>query len=83
MAENEGARIGWTVGISGDTGKPDWDKITLTRHDPPQIVLEIDAPGIRSAGEDQRLHGRRMIQEALFALQEALDSPSALAGFRP
>lgn len=74
---------GWHVGVTGDAGDPTNDKIYLIRHDPPRIHLEIGAPGIRSAGEDQRKLGRQAIQKAVTALQEALDSPSVLAGFRP
>lgn len=73
----------WIVGVSGDASDPSRDKITITYRGTPRIFLEIDAPGIRSAGEDQRSHGRKLIQAAVTALQEALVSPSALAGFRP
>ena len=74
---------GWTVGVHGDAGNPEQDKLYLVHHSAPRIHLEIDVPGIRSAGEDQRIQGRKAIQDTLDALQEALDSPSALAGFRP
>lgn len=83
MTESDGALKGWFVHISGEAGKPNNDKITVIRYDSPQIRLEIDAPGIRSAGEDQLRQGRQAIQAAVTALQEALDSPSALPGFRP
>jgi hypothetical protein len=55
----------------------------VTRLDRPHIRLEIDAPRIRSAGGDQLRLGRQAIQAAVSALQEALDSPSALPGFHP
>ena len=80
--ESGDALKGWVVHISGETGDGGGDKITVIRRDPPQIRLEIDAPGIRSAGEDQKDRGRRVIQDAVTALQEALDSPSALPGLR-
>lgn len=73
---------GWSVHIEGEAGNPQGDKITVFRHDAPRIRLEIDAPGIRSAGADQMQPGRQAIQEAVNALQAALDSPSALPGFR-
>ena len=50
---------------------------------PPRIQIEIDAPGIESAGEEQRPLGRKLIQDLLTDLQKALDSPSGLGGFRP
>ena len=83
MTESSDALHGWTVGINGTTGEPEADQIVVVRHDRPHIRLEIDAPGIRSAGEDQLRLGRQAIQDAVTALQEALDSPSALPGFRP
>ena len=76
-------RTGWTVSISGEANNPEADKITVVHSDPPRIHLEIDAPGIRSAGADQLRLGRQVIQAVVTALQEALDSPSALPGFRP
>ncbi len=83
MTESGSPLKGWIVGINGTQDKSEEDKLTLTRHDPPRVFLEIDVPGLRSAGEDQRLMGRVAIREVLESLQEALDSPSALAGFRP
>ena len=83
MTDNDNARKSWTVGITGEGGKPAGDKITVTRHNPPQIYLEIAAPSIRSAGSDQKQLARQVIQATVHALQEALDSPSALTGFRP
>ena len=83
MAESNNTRSGWTVGINGTTDEPDGDQIVVTRHDRPGIYLEISAPGIRSVGEDQLRQGRQAIQDAVTALQEALDSPSALPGFSP
>ena len=73
MTTNDDALKGWVVHISGEAGNPDDDKIIAIRRDPPQIRLEIDAPGIRSAGEDQMHQGRQLIQDAVSALQEALD----------
>ena len=81
--ESDSILRGWFVHISGETGDPNGDRVIVIRRDPPQIRLEIDAPGIRSAGGDQNYLGRQMIQAAVTALQEALDSPSALPGFRP
>lgn len=84
MVDSDSARKGWDVSISGgEERKPDDDKITVTRHDPPQIYLEISAPSIRSAGADQKQLARKAIQDTVDALQEALRSPSALPGFRP
>jgi hypothetical protein len=57
--------------------------IVLTRHDHPQIRLEVHAPEIVSAGVIQNSLARETIQDAVNALQEALDSPSALFGVRP
>ena len=81
MAESNDALSGWTVGINGTSDDPGADQIVVTRHDRPHIRLDISAPGIRSAGEDQLRLGRQAIQAAVSALQEALDSPSALPGF--
>ena len=83
MVESNNARSGWTVGINGTTDEPNDDQIVVVRHDRPHIRLEISAPGIRSAGADQLQLGRQAIQDTVTSLQEALDSPSALPGFRP
>ena len=83
MTGSDNALTGWVVSINGVGGDPAGDQIIAIRHDPPRIRLEIDAPGIRSAGGDQLRQGRRAIQEAVTDLQAALDSPSALPGFRP
>ena len=80
---NDDTLKGWFVSISGDARESNGDKISVTRRDPPHIHLDISAPGIRSAGEDQLRLGRQAIQAAVTALQEALDSPSALPGFHP
>ncbi|MEC4681345.1 MAG: hypothetical protein VST67_11705 [Nitrospirota bacterium] len=82
MSENDSKSGGWTVGINGTQNNPDADQIVVMRHDRPHIRLEIDAPRIRSAGDNQLRQGRQAIQAAVSALQEALDSPSALPGFR-
>ena len=71
---------GWYLHVSGTGGEPEEDRIAVVRRRVPQIRLEIDAPGIRSAGEDQIRQARLAIQAAVTALQEALDSPSAIAG---
>ena len=73
---------GWVVHVSGDLGNPEADKVAVIRRDPPQIHLEIDVPGIRSAGADQVQLAREAIQAAVSDLQQALDSPSALPGLR-
>ena len=83
MVGSDDILAGWVVSISGENNNPDNDKITVIRRDAPRIRLEIDAPGIRSSGKDQKHLGRRLIQDAVTALQEALDSPSALPGFHP
>ena len=83
MTGSDDALTGWVVSISGESMDQDADQIVVLRRDPPHIRLEISAPGIRSAGEDQLRRGRQAIQAAVTALQEALDSPSALPGFRP
>ena len=83
MTEGDDVPTGWVVSISGTRDEPDGDKLTLTRHDPSRVFLEIDVPGLRSSGDDQRQMGRQAIRGVLASLQEALDSPSALSGFRP
>ena len=83
MTGSDDARSGWTVSINGTRDDPDADQIVVVRHDQPHIRLEISAPGIRSAGEDQLRQGRQAIQVAVTALQQALDSPTALPGFHP
>lgn len=83
MAESNGISKGWFLHISGTSGAPDDDRVTLMRRNPPpQIRLEIAASGIRSAGEDQKHQAHRVIQAAVTALQEALDSPSEIPGLR-
>ena len=77
------AECRWVVSIRGEAQDSSLDVITLSRVDRPRIRLEIDAPSIRSAGEDQAPLVRQAIQDTVNALQEALDSPSALPGFRP
>ncbi len=81
MAESNDNLSGWTVGINGTNQDPGNDRIVVVRHDRPHIRLEIDAPNIRSVGANQLELGRLAIQDAVTALQEALDSPSALPGF--
>ena len=81
--KSDDALTGWVVSISGEPKDPEADLIVVLRRDPPHIRVEISAPGIRSAGEDQLRQGREAIQAAVTALQEALDAPSALPGFRP
>ena len=83
MTDTDNGRKGWATDVNGTAGEPEGDKLILIRHDPPQVFLDIVVPGLRSAGKDQRQMGREAIQEVITALQEALDSPSALAGFRP
>lgn len=82
MTGKDSSGQGWAVSISGETSHPDADRITVVRYDPPRIHLEIAVPAIRSAGADQNWLARQAIQDTLRALQEALDSPSALPGFR-
>ncbi len=83
MTESDDALTGWVVSISGESMDQEADQIVVLCRDSPHIRLEISASGIRSAGEDQLRQGRQAIQAAVTALQEALDSPSALPGFRP
>ncbi len=83
MTGRDDALTGWVVRIKGEPLHPEADQIVVLCRDSPHIRLEIDAPGIRSAGSDQLQQGRQAIQAAVTALQEALDSPSALPGFRP
>jgi len=82
MEPTESTRKGWVLSINGTANDSDGDQITLIRYDPPRIQLEIDVPGIRSAGEDQNHQAHLAIQAAVTALQEALDPPSALPGLR-
>ena len=77
------AGTGWHVHVSGTANNPDGDTIFLVRLDAPRIQLEIDAPGLRTSGGDQKQLVRRAIQDVANALQAALDSPSALPGFLP
>ena len=56
------------------------EKITFGRQGR-RILLEIDAPRIRSEGTVQRKSVRRKTRKALDAIQEALDSPSVILGF--
>ncbi len=83
MTGSDDALTGWAVRINGESLHPEADQIVVLRRDSPHIRIEISAPGIRSAGEDQLRQGRQAIQAAVTALQEALDSPSALPGFHP
>lgn len=77
-------KITWGVSVSGSVSEPQLDRLLIVRHEPaPRILLEIDVPGLRSVrGEDRHERGRQAIQRAIDALQAALDSPIALAGFR-
>jgi len=81
MTDSDNARKGWAISINGTANEPNGDQIVVECHDQPHILLEISSPGIRSAGEVQLKQGRQAIQTALTALQEVLDSPSALPGF--
>ena len=72
----------WTTSVSSRSNRPGADRIIILRRGSlPRIFLEIDAPGLRSPGVDQRQLGRRAIQSALKALQAALDSPKEFAEF--
>jgi len=71
----------WTVKVTGTERNPDNNKIVIVNKNKPFIRLEIDAPGICSAGENQRRAGRDAIQSALFMLQRALKSGVVLSGF--
>jgi len=67
--------VGWSLSItSGSPDEPNREKITVDRHDPPRIHLEIEATGIQLAEGDQAENARRLIQTAVTALQQALDS---------
>ena len=82
MTNDDGNSSGWTVQFTGDADNPEKEIIVVTRHDPPQIRLEVHAPEIVSAGVVHNGLARETIQDAVNALQEALDSPSALFGVR-
>ncbi len=71
----------WSLHITGDANKPETDQIILIRERAEKrIRVEIDAPGLQSAGPDQIRLARQKIQAALDTLQAALDSPTALPG---
>lgn len=74
-------KVSWDLHIIGEANNPDGDQVVLIRHDSPQIRLGIDAPGIQSAGEDQKHQARQAIRDAVTAIQQALASPSGLPGF--
>jgi hypothetical protein len=76
----EDQSMNWYVSISGEAENPERDRVTVIRYDLPRIFLEVDAPGVRSAGDNQPRMVRQAIQDALNALQEALDTLSALPG---
>jgi hypothetical protein len=73
----------WSVEFTGDLDNPEHEMLVVTRQIHPQIRLEVHASGIESVGAIQDDVARKMIQDAVNALQEALDSPSALLGVRP
>jgi hypothetical protein len=72
----------WTVRIIGTQRNPSNNKIVIVNKNKPRIRLEIDAPGICSAGESQRRQGREAIQSTLYLLQRGLKSGVVLSGFR-
>jgi hypothetical protein len=77
------ANVGWSLSITcGSPDEPDREKVTVDRHDPPRIHLEIEATGIRLAEGDQNKNARRLIQAAVTGLQQALDSSSDLPELR-
>ena len=87
MATNQEIRVRdddreWIVKIIGTQKNPNNNKIVVVSKNKPRIHLEIDAPGICSAGENQRRHGREAIQSALGMLQRTLKSGLGLSGFR-
>lgn len=82
MVDSKDASKKWVTHVSGTLNLPQEDRLILIRHGSPRVLLEIDVPGLQSAGDDQRQMGREAIRQVLNSLQEALDSPTALAGFR-
>lgn len=72
----------WTVRVIGTQRNSNNNKIVIVNKNKPRIRLEIDAPGICSAGENQRRQGREAIQSALYLLQRALKSGLTLGGFQ-
>ncbi len=74
--------IEWTIYLDGKSGDPSQDRICITCLGSPRIVLEVECPGIRSAGEGQRDKVRAAIKGALADLDKALDSPMALPGLQ-
>ena len=70
---------GWTLHISGTHDDPTDNTVTLIREGPRQrLRLEIDAPGVLSGPGELDDRVRQRVQDALDALQGALDSPSGL-----
>lgn len=78
-----GEPTGWDFHITGDAENPEREMLVVTRHYRPQIRLEVHVPGLGSVLEDQIGLARQAMQDAVNALQEALDSPSALPRSRP
>ncbi len=75
--------IEWTIYLDGKSGDPSQDRICITCLGSQRIVLEVECPGIRSAGDRQIDQARKAIRKALEALDDAVDSPTALPGLQP
>jgi hypothetical protein len=71
----------WTLEIDGSADDPSQESVMVVRHDPlPQINLTVHAPELASVvGEEQVRLARQVIQDAVNAIQAALDG-SALPG---
>lgn len=59
----------WGVTILGDNERPEHDKITVTRYDPPRLTLGLRVPSIRHAGEKQGQLVYRALQDAVDSLR--------------
>lgn len=73
MSEADKNPDGWVLHVTGTDGHPSGDKIMWIRESAPRILLEIDAPGVRSlhrAGQTDFVHQR--LRDALDTLRESL-----------
>ena len=71
----------WSLGVSGTSENPLHDCIIIERDtegSPQHIRLTVSVPRVLSAQADRNTHYRKMAQEALTAIQEALSSSSEL-----
>ncbi len=82
MTDSDNDLTGWTVEVTGDADNPETETVVVVHHDRPRIRLEIHVPELASPEANQNDLARQAVQDAVTALQRALDSPSALPGRR-